>query len=124
MKRDIKTRTDIELLVTTFYDEIKSDPVIGHIFMRVIDVNPEKYLHLMTDFWENTLFYTGSYVGNPIEAHRRLNKMFPLQDEHFRQWVKLFTSTIDKLFEGQKALLAKQRASGISDVIKTKILQR
>ena len=123
MKRDIKTRGDIELLVTTFYDEIRFDPVIGHIFTRVIGANPEKYLHLMTNFWENTLFYTGSYVGNPIEAHRRLNKMFHLRDEHFRRWVKLFTATIDKLFEGQKALLAKQRASAISTIIKTKILQ-
>jgi hemoglobin len=124
MKSDIKTRKDIELLVTTFYDEIKSDPVIGHIFTRVTGANPEKYLRLMSDFWENTLLYTGAYTGNPIETHRRLNKIFRLRDEHFRQWVNVFNTTIDKLFEGQNALLAKERAAGISAVIKTKVLQR
>jgi hemoglobin len=122
MKKDIKTRSDIELLVRTFYGEVISDPVIGHIFTRVIGVNPEKHLLLMTDFWENTLFYTGSYTGNPMEAHRRLNKIFPLRDEYFQRWVALFTATVDKLFEGQKALLAKQRACVISAIIKTKIL--
>jgi hemoglobin len=123
MKTDIKTRKDIELLVRTFHVEIKSDPVIGPIFTRLTSVNPEKYLLVMTDFWENTLFYTGSYTGNPMETHRRLNKIFPLTDDHFRHWVALFISTVDELFEGEKAKLAKQRAISISAIMKIKILQ-
>lgn len=122
MKKDIKTREDIELLVQTFYKKVKADPVIGHIFTSVFKVNWERHLPVMFDFWENTLFFTGSYTGNPIESHRRIHKLFPLNDEHFRQWVVLFTETVDELFEGEKALLAKQRAFSISTVMKIKIL--
>ena len=124
MKKDIKTKEDIELLVRSFYDKVKIDPVIGHIFTTVIKVNWEKHLPVMFDFWENTLFYTGSYSGNPIESHRRLHKIFPLNEEHFKRWVALFTETVDELFEGEKAQLAKQRAFSISTVMKIKILQQ
>ena len=122
MKKDIKTREDIELLVTTFYDKVKPDPVIGHIFTSVFKVNWDKHLPLMFDFWENALFYTGAYLGNPMESHRRLHSIFPLSEEHFNRWIVLFTETVDQLFEGEKALLAKQRALSIATVMKIKIL--
>ena len=32
MKTDIRNRKDIELLVDTFYDKIKTDAVIGFLF--------------------------------------------------------------------------------------------
>jgi|SRR5262245_56096428 len=123
MKKDIRTREDIKLLVTTFYDKVKIDPVIGHIFTSVFKVNWEKHLPVMFDFWENTLFFTGSYTGNPMESHRRLHRIFPLNEEHFKRWVSLFMATVDELFEGEKALLAKQRALSISTVMKIKIIQ-
>ena len=123
MKKDVKTREDIELLVNTFYDKVKVDPVIGHIFTDVFKVNWQKHLPVMYDFWENTLFFTGSYTGNPMESHRRLHNVFPLNEEHFKRWVALFLSTVDELFEGEKALLAKQRALSIATVMKIKILQ-
>jgi hemoglobin len=124
MKKDITTRMDIELLVTTFYDKVKTDPVIGHLFTTIFKVNWERHLPVMYDFWENTLFYTGSYTGNPMESHRRLHRIFPLKEEYFKQWVTLFTGTVDELFEGEKALLAKQRAFSIATIMKIKILQQ
>ena len=39
MKKDIETRDDIELLVNSFYEKVKADPVIGHIFTDVFKVN-------------------------------------------------------------------------------------
>jgi len=122
MKKDITTREDIVLLLGSFYDKVKKDPVIGHIFIKVIRANWQKHLLLMTDFWDNILFYSGSYAGNPIEVHRRLNKLFTLNQEHFKRWVSLFTATVDELFQGEKALLAKQRAFSISTVMEIKIL--
>jgi len=123
MKKDIKTRTDIERLVTSFYDKVKVDPVIGHIFTSVFKVKWERHLLLMYDFWDNILFFTGAYSGNPMESHQRLHKIFPLTEEHFNRWVALFMQTVDELFEGDKALLAKQRALSIATVMKIKILQ-
>jgi len=122
MKKDIEERKDIQLLINSFYDKVKADTVIGFIFNDIMKVNWGKHLPVMYDFWENTLFYTGGYIGNPMEIHRRLNKVIPLSAEHFHQWVHLFTSTVDELFAGEKAELAKQRAISISTVMQIKIL--
>jgi hemoglobin len=124
MKKDIETRKDIQLLINSFYDKVKADPVIGFIFNDVVRVNWERHLPVMYDFWENTLFYTGGYIGNPMEIHRHLNKLIPLNAEHFQQWTQLFTLTVDELFTGEKAELAKQRATSISTVMQIKILQQ
>ena len=70
MKRDIKNRKDIEKLVNSFYDKVKSDLVIGDFFTAVAQVNWETHLQTMYDFWENILFYTGNYTGSPLVVHQ------------------------------------------------------
>ena len=123
MKKDIQNRSDIEILVKAFYEKVKTDALIGHIFNDVFQINWKTHLPVMFDFWENTLFYTGPYTGNPMKSHQHLHGIFPLTSEHFKQWNILFISTVDELFEGEKALLAKQRARSISTVMQMKILQ-
>jgi hemoglobin len=122
MKKDITTRADIELLVNKFYGKVKEDAVIGFIFTDIAKVNWDKHLPLMYDFFENMLFYTGSYTGNPMELHKRINIHLPLTAVHFQQWESLFSSTVDELFSGEKAELVKQRAMSISKVIQSKLL--
>ena len=122
MKKDIETITDIQLLVDTFYEKVKADAVIGTIFTELVKVNWEKHLPVMYKFWENSLFYTGSYEGNPMELHKHLNRAIPLSAAHFKQWTLLFTTTVDELFEGTTAALAKQRAKSIATVMQIKIL--
>ena len=123
MKKDIETRNDIELLINTFYDKVKTDPVIGYIFTDVAKVNWEKHLPVMYSFWENVLFQTGGYAGNPLKTHTDLNKVTPLEPEHFAQWNKIFSSVLDELFEGRNATLARQRAQSISTIIQIKIMK-
>jgi hemoglobin len=122
MKKNIENREDIKLLVDNFYQKVKADPVIGLIFTEIVKINWEQHLPVMYDFWENTLFYTGGYNGNPMEIHQRLNQQILLKAEHFRQWINLFTSTVDELFTGEKAVLAKQRAISIATVMQIKII--
>ncbi|HSC36735.1 MAG TPA: group III truncated hemoglobin [Chitinophagaceae bacterium] len=124
MKSDIRTRADIELLVKSFYEQVIKDPLIGHIFTTVFRVNFEKHLPVMFDFWENAIFFTGGYTGNPMKTHEALNKLYPLEKRHFERWVSLFVSTVDALFEGEKAELARQRAISISTVMQIKILNK
>lgn len=123
MKKDIETREDIELLVRRFYEKVVADPVIGHIFTDVAQVNWEKHLPVMFDFWENLLFFTGGYSGNPMQQHKALHGRFPLSEEHFKRWLSLFVSTADELFEGEKTELAKQRAMSIATMMQVKIIQ-
>jgi len=122
MKKDIENKKDIEKLVDSFYEKVKKDEMIGFIFTDIVRVNWERHLPVMYDFWENSLFYTGSYTGNPMEIHKHLHKLIPLTSGHFTQWTLLFTSTVDELFDGEKATLAKQRAVSIAAVMQFKII--
>lgn len=123
MKTDIINRKDIELLVSTFYEEVKRDQLIGPVFTVAIPINWDRHLPVMFDFWENVLFYTGSYTGNPMFVHQHVHKAFPLKVEFFDRWVALFEEVADRFFEGEKASLAKRRASSIATVMKIKILK-
>jgi hemoglobin len=121
MKKDIRNRDDIEVLINSFYQKVICDELLGAVFTDVVQVNWVKHLPVMYDFWENTLFYTGNYDGNPLDTHRRLHQMTALTTAQFRQWNLLFATSVDELFEGEKASLAKQRAQSISDVMQGKI---
>lgn len=123
MKNDITNRQDIELLINRFYDKVKVDGVIGYIFNDVARVNWPAHLPVMYNFWESVIFYTGNYNGNPMLLHRQLNTKTPLTAAHFKQWLHIFTNTVDELFEGDKAELAKQRAMSISTMMQVKIAQ-
>jgi hemoglobin len=122
MKSDIQSKHDIEILVEQFYQKIKADDLLGPVFTDIVKVNWEKHLPVMISFWENALFYNGSYAGNPIQTHRHLHNMFPLNEEYFTRWLTLFIKTVDELFEGEKSLLVKQKAFSIASVMKVKVL--
>lgn len=122
MKKDIENKNDIELLVRSFYEKVKADDTIGFIFNDITKVNWEKHLPVMFNFWENVLFYTGAYEGNPMNIHQHINRVVPLTKRHFKRWEELFTKTVDELFEGTNALLAKQRALSISTLMQMKII--
>jgi len=124
MKNDINTREDIILLVNSFYNKVKTDPVIGHFFTRDFHINWEKHLPVMYEFWENALFYTGGYIGNPMQLHQHIHDKVPLSAEDFKTWLKLFSSTADELFEGSKTELAKQRAYSIATVMQVKLFRK
>lgn len=123
MKKDIHNRNDIIRLVDTFYEKIKTDQVIGFLFYEVANVNWENHLPKMYDFWENVLFFTGNFDGNPMQKHKELHNKCPLTHAHFNQWNKVFVKTVDELFEGEKAEEIKLRAKSISDVIIYKTIQ-
>ncbi len=123
MKKEITSRKDIIQLVDAFYEKIKKDEMLGYIFNDIAKVNWDKHLPTMYDFWENTLFFTGTYSGNPVQQHANLNQIMPITKAHFDYWNKLFVETVDTNFEGEKAELAKQRALSISIVLQMKIAQ-
>lgn len=122
MKKDIHNRNDIIRLVNAFYEKIKTDQVIGFLFNDVAHINWENHLPKMYDFWENVLFFTGNFDGNPMQKHKELHNKCPLSHIHFDHWNKVFRKTVDELFEGEKAEEIKIRAKNISDVIMYKTI--
>jgi hemoglobin len=121
-KPDIKNRSDIEKLVNVFYDKIKTDAKIGYLFTEVAKVNWEKHLPKMYDFWENILFSTGNYNGNPMGKHKELHQKSEMNQGHFQHWNALFDETVDALFSGIKAEEIKERARNIAMAMMYKTL--
>ncbi len=124
MKTDIRNRKDIEKLINAFYDKVKTDAVIGYLFNDVAKVNWDMHLPKMYDFWENILFYTANYEGNPMLKHKELHQKSPMTKVHFQHWNALFIQTVDKLFVGKKAEEIKNRALNISDMMMYKTLSQ
>lgn len=121
MKKDISHRNDIELLVNSFYDKVKGNAAIGHIFSDVANVNWELHLPIMYNFWSGILLDDHSYSGNPMVKHIALNKKYSLTETHFQVWIQLFQQTVDELFVGVKADEAKTRAGFIAQIMLQKI---
>ena len=115
MKKDILNNADIVLLIDTFYDKVKADPTIGYIFNDIVKVNWEKHLPVMYKFWENILFFSGGYIGQPMILHQHLHHITPLTLEHFAQWNKLFDESVDELFEGKESENAKKKGKKYFD---------
>ena len=120
---DITNKEDIMLLIDTFYDKVKKDLLIGHIFNEVAKVDWDKHLPVMYDFWEMILFGSRSYKGDPMTKHIALSKKTPLNEAHFEQWKKLFFETVDQLYSGSIANEAKSRASNIASLMLHRIQQ-
>ncbi len=121
MKNDITNRADIELLINSFYNKVKKDPLIAFFFTEIVPVNWEVHLPVMYGFWENILFFSGTYEGNPMAKHKSIHQKCPMKMEHFQRWTSLFNETVEELFEGDKAELAKQRALSIATVMQIKM---
>ncbi len=122
-KEDIRNREDIALLVRSFYEKVKRNQRIGYIFNDVAKVDWDHHLPIMYDFWENVLFHTGTYSRNAIGIHKDLNRLTPLNSEHFAEWLQLWKGTVDELFSGSNAEVIKQRATSIATVMQISIFQ-
>ena len=117
MKPDISNKADIEKLIVLFYKKVKQDATIGFIFNDVVKMNWEHHIPVIVDFWETILLDNPVYTKNAMEVHYDLNKKIPLQKEHFESWINLFFTTLDELYEGKIATLAKTRAKSIAEVM-------
>ncbi|WP_223033476.1 group III truncated hemoglobin [Hanstruepera marina] len=127
-KKDIETRADVNLLVSTFYDKVKADAFLGPFFLPIIkDWNA--HIERLTTFWESNLFITRKleqkYYGNPLEVHVKVDQENnqSITEHHFGVWLNLWFETIDELFEGEVADNAKRRARKMSTFLYLNIFQ-
>jgi hemoglobin len=123
MKPDITNRKDIELLINTFYEKVKTNEIIGYIFSEVAKVDWVSHMPVMYSFWASVLLDERSYDGNPMPVHIDLSKRTPMTEAAFNEWLMLFRTTTDELFEGEKADEAKFRAENIARLMMHKIAQ-
>lgn len=120
---DILTRTDIILLIDTFYEKIKVNTLLRPVFIDIAQINFEHHMPILYDFWCTMLLGEMTYSRNAMEVHLQLNQKTPLTKAHFDEWLKLFTETVDENYLGAKAEEAKYRATNIAGLMLYKIEQ-
>lgn len=101
---DINTKDDVKLLVDTFYAKAKEDEFIGPIFTQFID-NWDKHHIKLYQFWRTVILKQAAYQAKPVQMHFKM----PLTKAHFDRWLVIWTATVDNLFEGENAEIAKFR---------------
>ncbi len=115
--KDILTLRDVMGLVDTFYDKVRADELLSPIFNERIGDRWPQHLERMYSFWQTVLLDERTYYGAPFPPHAQL----PVDHTHFQQWMTLFITTIDELFEGEKAKEAKWRAARMAELFESKI---
>jgi hemoglobin len=111
---DIETREDCERLVRAFYSRALVHPIIGFIFTDVAKLDVEAHVPVIASFWETILLGKRSYGGGAFAPHAALHARVPLRAGHFESWLALWRATVDELFEGERAELAKAHAERVA----------
>jgi hemoglobin len=121
IKKDIENRDDIVLLVNSFYEMVRENKILGHIFNDIAEVNWDEHLPKLYSFWASLLLDEHSYSGNPMGKHIDLSKLTSMTQTEFSEWLLLFSETVDNLFAGKIAEEAKFRAGNIARLMLHKI---
>src|SRR6185437_7329670 len=111
---DIATREDCERLVRAFYGRALIDPVIGFIFVDVAKLDLEAHVPKIASFWETILLGAQTYAGGAFRPHAVINAQVQLRAGHFERWLWLWRMTVDELFAGERAELAKSHADRVA----------
>lgn len=124
-KKELANRSDVQLLVTVFYQKIRKHDTLGPIFNGII-TDWDAHFKLLTDFWETQLFLKRKYHGNPVTAHQEVDEKtdHTITTAHFGLWLNLWFETIDELFVGDTAWVAKNRAQKMSTMLFMKIFEK
>ena len=114
-KKEIENRDDVYSLVSAFYGKVRKNEQIGAFFNETIQDWPE-HIEKLTDFWETNLFFVSKFRGNPMRAHNIVDEKFDnaIEQRHFGEWLNMWFETVDEMFEGDRASLAKNRARNIA----------
>ncbi len=120
-RHDIETRADCEVLVRTFYGRALVDPIIGFLFTDVARLDLETHVPRITNFWETILLGARSYGGGAFRPHVELHFKVPLTRGHFDRWLYLWSMSVDELFAGERAELAKAHANRVAAAFATRL---
>lgn len=120
-RTDIQDRDDIERLVRAFYARAMSDAMIGYLFADVARIDLDEHVPRVASFWETVLLGAGSYGGGAFAPHASLHRLSPLRSGHFARWLTLWTTTVDELFAGPVADLAKTHATRVAAAFERRV---
>lgn len=119
--RDIETHDDCERLVRAFYSRALVDPIIGYLFTDIAKLDLVTHVPRITRFWETILLGARSYGGGAFRPHVELNQRSQLHHGHFERWLYLWRMTVDELFAGERAELAKIHAERVAAAFESRL---
>jgi hemoglobin len=122
-RRPLADVADVEVLVRRFYQAAIPDPLLGPIF-EGFGVDWSVHIPKLVDFWAGRLLGVAGYQGNPVGAHQPVLERCPFGEAELARWLELWEETVDELFTGEVAELAKQRAHMAGDAIATLFRRR
>ena len=98
--------------------------LLGPIFNTIVK-DWEEHIELLTDFWQTNLFFKKSYLGDPLEKHVEVDRKIDgkINEKHFGVWMNLWYKTIDELYEGDVAQIAKNRARNMGTYMHLRIFE-
>lgn len=111
--RDIASRADIETLIKAFYEALLQ---IEEMQPAFAGLDFQHHVPNIVAFWSLVLLDEEGYKTNVFDKHLHL----PIQPHHFDIWRDTFVATVNRLFKGEKADLAIQRATVLSYTFKSK----
>jgi hemoglobin len=123
MKQDIGDTQDVTFLVEKFYEQLLQHDSFKHIFNDVENFSWDTHIPVMVAFWENILFASDKYHGNPMTKHIQLHQRTTLTPELFKEWLTVWKATVNDNFEGNNADSAVKRAEQIAAVMEYKVLK-
>lgn len=122
--KDIQNEGDLYVLVDEFYKKLLNDNTINYIFTDVVKIKILEHLPVLVTFWSQGILGTGGYNKNLTQIHLDIDKKEHLTPELFKIWLGHFYTTVDALFEGQKAEQIKTQALSIATIMQIKIIQQ
>jgi hemoglobin len=118
---DIETRDDCERLVRAFYARAFADPLIGWLFVDVAKLDLDAHAPVIASFWETILLGARTYRGGAFRPHAVLHAKAGLRAGHFERWLTLWRATVDDLFAGERAELAKSHAERVAQAFLSRL---
>lgn len=110
---DIGNKQDIEVLINTFYEKLLQVDEIKPVFAGI---NFPAHVPHIVAFWSFVLLDEEGYKTNVFDKHIDL----PIKAHMFDVWLEIFNATVDQLYKGEKAEMAKQRATSLTYTFKSK----
>jgi len=111
--RDIENKNDIETLIQAFYATLLQ---IDEMKPAFEGLDFQHHVPKIVAFWSMVLLDEEGYKTNVFDKHMHL----PIKPHHFDIWRDTFISTVKRLYKGEKAELAIQRATVLSYTFKSK----
>lgn len=78
-------------LVARFHARVQEDAMLGPIFESALAGRWAEHDRQMERFWASVALNAGTYSGEPVRDHQRLEGVTPA---HFGRWLEIFEATL------------------------------